>query len=87
MFNQERMIGHTDPLYYGDLRCMDRLSIGLMRSNIKKSLRNLEEGIEEARYDDSLLSKIEQEIDMRQQNIEFIDDYVQQMNDRYGKNW
>jgi hypothetical protein len=76
------MLRYTEPLYHMDLMYMPISKIKIKRNSIKKSLINIQERLEAELYADEIIDRVQDEIDMRQINIEFIDEYLQEIKEK-----
>ncbi len=84
----EMNLKQTDPLYHEDLYGVCRKVIKRRRSKILSNLKNLQHNLEEGLYaDDPIIDRIQDEIDIRTQNIEFIDEFLSDLEEEDMRAW
>jgi len=71
-----RALSYTDILTHGDLCGLSLATIRQKKRNLKVSLRDLEDNLEAGLYGDSVIDRVEDEIETRLQNIDFIEEFV-----------
>ena len=75
----ELNLRYTEPLYHIDLYDMTIRQIKTKMAKIKSSLKNLQHNLEDDRYEELIIDRVEDEIDIRQANIDFIQEYLTEL--------
>lgn len=75
-YSVESKLSYTEILTHVDLTGLSLATIRRKKRNLKVSLRLLEDNLEAGLYQECSIDRVEDEIDIRAQNLEFIEEFL-----------